>query len=525
MRRFLVFFWAMSAVLFAIEANEAQFEAVGESMKLDTPINIVSTTNFIDKETTYTHKQLFECSPFVDAIYKIKSQNHIVMLPQKPLQSSTRYTCTSNPQYISKIGSFEYQSAGFTAVDINYYKSSNFVRIEFNAPVEGQSLSKSIEISKLNNLSKSKLNYSVIYQEKNTLVLQINEDVGYRFEIKILPTLKALDGSPLTQEITKIISKDGEEERVELDKTLQAMEILDKPRIVALDGGKFALRLYFDDTIAQENLKRFVKVLEFVDYSIGEWEYIYYDDREESNISSSYSIDILSDDIKPNRSYGVIYNKGLKHYQELKENVSYRIESGDMKKSISFGEDKPYLSNVGEIGFTSVNMDKATLVVEQVTTDNYRYFVNYNELDRDKVSAYTQEILSKELILNNPKNEPILHKFKVQDLMGNLSNGVYKITLNYEEKLDNGKVVDSSRSKVVFVSDMGIGVNVGVDQAFVSLVSLSNATPIEGADVKLYSKNNTLIAEATSDASGVVQIDQKGLLDKNPNMIIVRKGD
>ncbi len=525
MRQFLVFFWAMSAVLFALEATSPEIKAAGEGVRLDSSIRIESGAKLLEQTTTYTHKPLFECSPSIDAYYKIISQTQILLLPQKPLTPSTLYSCKSNPQYLTQGGYFEYQSADFDVVDIGCSQSGNLVTVEFNAPIDTQNALKSIEINKLSNLSKSKLNYTLVAQDQNRLVLKLNEDAGYRLEVKIFDTLTSLSGSSLTQEIIKVLSKDGIESQVELDANVKAMQILDKPRVVALDEGKFALRLYFDDTIERENLKRFLKVLELEDYTIGEWQYIYYDDREEGNVSSSYFIDIKSDDIKPNQSYGVVYNKGLKHYQELKESVSYRIESGDMKSSISFGEDKPYLSNIGEIGFTSVNIDKATLIIEQVTTDNYRYFVNYNQLDRDKVSDYTQEIFSKEVVLNNPKNEPTLHKFSVKDLIGTLSSGVYKITLNYEERVSKDKTKEQSKSKVLFVSDIAIGANIAANQAFISLVSLSDAAPIEGANVQLYSKNNTLIAQTTSNSEGVAKIDKEGLLQENPNMIIVTKGE
>ncbi|MEA2029743.1 MAG: alpha-2-macroglobulin family protein, partial [Campylobacterota bacterium] len=403
-------------------------------------------------------------------------------------------------------------------------KSSNTLRIEFNAPIAKKNALKNIKIHKLSNLSKSKLNYSIIAQEQNAMVLKINESIGYMFEVSIQKSLTSINSVLLGRDITKRIAKDGNAQQTKLDRSYNAMEILDKPRIIALNGGKFAVRLYFNDTIERSNLKKFVKVLELVDYSLGEWDYIYYDERSDDNISSSYSIDITSDEIKPNKSYGIVYNKGLRHYQELKETTSYRIDSGDMKRSISFGEDKSYLSNIGEVGFTSVNLDRATLIVEQVTTDNYRYFINYNEHKRSEVSKYTKQILSKELLLNNPKNKPMEHKFRVQELMGNLQSGVYKITLNYEDKQANGIKVDQSQSKVLFISDIGIAANIAQNQAFVSLISLSKALPIAGAKVKLYSKSNILIASAISDNKGIVKIDQKGLLDQKPNMIIVSHG-
>lgn len=521
MRRFLLFFLVFSISAFGVVDGETQYEASTNSMNLKAPITIKLEKKFIDKESTYTHNELFNCSPKIDAIYKLISTKEVVLLPQKPLKSSTVYNCTNNPKYIKTEGYFEYKSAPFDLIDYKYFKNSNTLRIEFNAPIKESSIAKNITISKLRNLSKSKLHYTILAKTNNTLVLKINESVGYMFELKVNKMLQSQNGKMLGREISKSIAQDGESAKIELNPKVKAMRILDKPRIIALEDGKFAIRLYFDDTIDRNDLKKFVKVLELEDYTLGDWNYLYYTDRDENNISSSYAIDIKSDDIKPNHSYGIIYKKGLSHYQELKEDVSYRIKSGDMKQGITFSANQPYLSNVGELGFTSVNLERATLVVEAVTTDNYRYFVNYNEHDIEKVTNYTQEILSKELLLNNPKNTPTLHKFSVQDLMKNLKSGVYKITLNYEEKLANGKVSDQAKSTVLFVSDIGIGANIAANQAFVSLVSLSQAMPVANAEVKLYSKNNTLIASAMSDANGIAKIEHKALLSKNPHMLIV----
>ncbi|SHO80330.1 Alpha-2-macroglobulin [hydrothermal vent metagenome] len=484
--------------------------------------SIKSNFDIFDKDTTYTHKKLLKCSPNIDVIYKILSADKIKIIPNIPLKSSTNYHCELNGEFFKDILSLDFTTDTFNMLDLKYFKNSNSLRVDFNDKINLDSIKSNILLFKVDNLSYSQLNYSILDIKDNSILLKINEPLGDILEVKILDKLTNRDGVKLANNIIKRLSTDGFK-KAKLDKSIKEMDILDEPKIIALDNGKFVIRVYLDDSV--DDFKKFIKIDGVKNYSFGEWNYIYYNyEDEDKNIDSSYYIDIKSDEFKPNSNYKITLKAGLKNYKELKEDKIYNLKSGDMKRNISFNKKEPYLSSVGEIGFSSINIDRATLILQRVTRDNYRYYINYNSANTDETTKYTEEIFAKELILDNPKNMVTKHKFLVKDLVGELKSGIYRITIDYEDR-EGKKIIDKSTSKVVFVSDIGVGANIAQNQAFITLISLSTAKPIEGARVDIYSKNNISIASGISDSDGIVKIDKIGLLSMKPSMVIVSSGD
>jgi uncharacterized protein YfaS (alpha-2-macroglobulin family) len=489
---------------------------------------IVESSDDIFKQSSiYTHKKLLQCSPHIDLRYKVLSSKKIELIPKSRFKSSTTYNCALNSKFFDVNASFKYTTDSFDMLNFNYFKAENILRVEFNDIIDLKTIKNSVIINKIDKLSKSALDYSI--SAKDTILLfKINESVGKKFEIIISSKLKNMAGKTIGKEIIKEIHV-YKKSRIDIktNNKIKPMVILDTPQMIAVKNGKFVMRVYFDDTFDEGyNFKNFFEIGGINNYKIdGYGEYLDDDIREDSNISSYYYIDIQSDEFKPNSRYTLKIHKGFSHYKELKEDISFAINSGDMKKEILFDAKKPYVSNVGELGFSSVNVNSASLIIESIPKDNYRYFINYNSADSKNISKYTQEIFSKELTLNSPKNKPIKHKFLIQDLTSNLKNGIYKVTIEYEDKDLDGNILNKSTSKTIFVSDIGIMANIYANGAFISVNSFSFAKPIADAKIDIYSENNILITSGYSDKDGVLKIEEMGIITKNPKVIIVTKDD
>ena len=478
-----------------------------------------------NQNSTYTHKELLKCEPYINLTYKILSSKKIQLIPQDRFQSSTTYNCLLNHKFFDINASFKYTTDNFDMSNFDYFRDENLLRVEFNDIVDIKTVKKSITINKIDKLSKSALDYSITAKE-NILLLKINESVGDNFELIISSILKNKSGKKLDKDIIKKINNRHKTLlETQTNDKIKPMIISDNPQMLALKNGKFVMRLYFDDTFEEDyNFKDFIEVGGVDSYKIdGYGEYLDYDIREESNISSYYYIDIKSDEFRPNSIYTLKIHKGLTHYQELKDNITFEIKSGDMKRDITFNAKKPYVSSVGELGFSSINVDSASLIVESISKDNYRYFINYSNADYEDISKYTQEVFNTELTLNSPKNSIIQHKFSIQDLTLKLKNGIYKVTIEYEDRDINNKIINKSSSKIIFVSDIGIMANIYANGAFISLNSLSTAQPIDNAKVDIYSKKNILLTSGYSDSDGILKIEDMGLIDKTPKVIVVTK--
>ena len=483
---------------------------------LDKPFTIQSTDEIFDDSISYTHKPLLNCSPKLNAVYKIISKKELKVIPKVPLYSSSNYSCSYQKN------KFSFKTIPFGVMESNYFKNEKILRLSFNDSIAIDSISKGIKLQKIDKLSKTDLKYTVIQSDSNTILLKINENIG-KSTLKLIINKKLKTNH--VQTLSKIFTKEFNinKSKFKLNKNKKAMTIYDAPQMVALDDGSFAIRVFSNNGL-EKNPENFIEIEGIDNFTIKNYEYMNYSMRERFSVSSNsyYYNDIISSEFKPNTTYKIVLKKGLESYRQLKEDKYYKVKSKDRAKSIFFSDDKSYISNHGELGFSSVNVEKATLIVERLLDDNLRYFINFSSAKSDNIDEYTQEIYSKDLILDSKRNEILKQKIRLSDLnKKELPFGVYKITLRYSEKIDD-EIVEKKSSKVVFVSDLGISANISKKQAFISVLSLSKAKSISGAKVYLYGVNNALLAKAKTNSDGIAIINKKGLLEKKVKGIVVR---
>jgi uncharacterized protein YfaS (alpha-2-macroglobulin family) len=483
---------------------------------LDKPFMLKSSHSIFDESLSYTHKALLDCSPKLNAVYKIVSDKELKVIPTVPLEASSSYRCSYKKE------KFSFKSLAFNIEEYHYFKDEKILRLRFNDEIKMETVSTAIQLKKIDKLSKTNLKYSIVQSSDKVLLLKINEHVGNKsIQLVINKKLKTTHGHTLDKVFIKELNRSTK--KFSLNNNKKSMIISDAPQMVALEDGGFALRIFLNDGL-EKKPEDFIEIEGVDNFTVKGYKYMNYYMRERLSVSSNsyYYNDVISSEFKPNTSYKVTLKKGLESYRQLKSDKHYTLKTGDRAKSIFFTDKKTYISNHGELGFSSVNVEKATLIVERLLDDNLRYFMNFSLGDKKYTDGYSEEIFTKELLLDSEKNKILKQKFLLTDLSKKqLPFGVYKITLRYSEKVGD-KIEEKSSSKVLFVSDLGISVNLSKEQAFISILSLSKATPIEGAKVFLYGANNAFIAEAKSNSDGIAIITKSELLDKKVKGIVVR---
>ncbi len=480
-----------------------------------------------DNSVKYTHKKLISCTPaLVDSVYRYDSKHFVTLFLKESLSASTEYNCELNREFLKTPDintSFSFTTDPPKLLDFHYIQKEKLLKIVFNDTIDIEQAKEHINLYKINNLAKTKLQYQLSTQNKKMLLLKITEDIGHKLELHIAATLKTLAGKTLGEEIVKEIynAKENKNQDILLSSSYPRMVFLNKPTVVANDDGSFTIRLFFDNTFNTKPLREFITIEGIDSFKIQKDIYLDYYKRKKLPYNSYYAVDITSDKFEPNTNYKLTLKKGLTNYnKQLKEDTLFTIVTGDRKSGVVFDSDKPYISSLGELSFSTINIQKATLIVEKITHDNYRYFINYHNGRLRDSSKFTKEILSKDITLDNSRNQMQKQKIILKELTANSASGVYRITLYYTQRDAMGKEHTSESSKVVFVSDIGVSVNLSQYQAFVSLLRLSDSSPIENALVELYSSNNRLIATTRSNKDGIAIIEKKNLLDKNLKAII-----
>jgi uncharacterized protein YfaS (alpha-2-macroglobulin family) len=504
-------FLILSPLLFA-----QSISSVNSNVELHKPFILKSTKDAFDNSLFYTHEALLSCSPKLSAVYKVESAKKLKVLPRTALQSDSNYLCSYKDE------SFSFKTVALKVNEALYFKDEKILRLSFNDEIDRKTIPKGIRLKKLERLTATKLKYKIIDQDKHNLVLKILEKVGTSsIVLYIDKNLKTTHASTLTKPYSKTFN--SHRNKVTLNSDKKKLEIKDKPQMIALANGKFALRLFLEDNLKGKS-KNFINIEGIDNLQVSSHQYMGYYEREKFGVNNSYYYhDITSDEFKANTNYSITLKKGLNLYsRELKNDIKYVLKTPNRAKAILFDKEKHYISSHGELSFSSVNVEDATLVVERILDDNLRYFINFANANKHNVDAYTKEVFTKKLNLNSKINKIVRQKFKLSDLSSkDLTTGIYKVSLHYTAS-DEGGTREYVSSKVLFISDLGLSIKLSKTQAFVSVLSLSSAKAIKGAEVLVYGKNNALLGTATTNADGIAIIQNKHLLKESPKALVVK---
>ena len=452
---------------------------------------------------TYTHKKLLKCTPDLEAVYKYTAADKIEIFPKR-LRAGTKYSCRADKTLLpgADTSPFTLAAPDFNVEDLQYYPGGLF-RIVFNDYVDKETLESSLKVYRINKLSRSQMSVSVEVSN-NTAVVRINEQVGNeKVSIELLSSLKSAYGAALAHSITKEF--DGSKAPYSLDPSKRTMQIFDAPRPKALNNGKLAIRLYFYSWPDEASLKKYIRIEGVKTFSLGESDYIGYYERRRNNLSENcyYYADIKAD-FESGKTYKITLLKGLEdNSRQLRSDQAFQVKMPDRKSFLSFESDKPYLSSLGEIGFESVNVPKVSIVVEKLLEQNRRFFLALADGSDSKLDRLGREVFSKAFNIGGEQNRFSRHKISLKPFMKEWESGVYRIFIHYGKNL--------VAKKTVYFSDLGIAAKISDGQLFVSVASLSSAKAVGGAEFRLYSSRNELIAEGITDENGIAVVDKAGI--------------
>ena len=494
----------------------AEIHTVKTPTLVNEAFEINNTVETFDTSLSYTHNPLLSCSPKLPAIYKIQSKSRLKVILREQLQASTQYICSYENE------SFTFKTEAFKVLSADFFKNEKILRLSFNDNVDKTSILKGISLTKIDKLSRTSLQYKVLENDGKNLVLQVNEKIGQNFiELNIDAKLSSIHGVSYPESYSETFNQTNK--KITLDPEKKNMSIINAPRMIALPNGNFALRVFVNDNLTGKS-KNLIALEGIENFKISNYKYMGSSMRKRYSIKDAYYYhDITSEEFQPNSSYKVTLKEGLSSYnQEIKKDITYTLKTADRAKTVIFNDKKPYISNNGELAFSSVNIDKATLIVERVLDDNLRYFMNFSKAKENTVNNYTKEVFSKELVLNLEKNKFLKQKFKLSNLSkNNLAVGIYRVTIRYQELVDK-KMKERFTSKVLFLSNLGIAANIGAKQAFISVFSLDKAEPLSKVEVQVYGTNNQLLGMAKTNDDGVAIINDKDMLKSLAKGIIVK---
>lgn len=215
----------------------------------------------------------------------------------------------------------------------------------------------------------------------------------------------------------------------------------------------------------------------------------------------------------------------------LAEERSKTLVIKDFQSAARFAHRGNYLTPVygTRLGVNLVNVDQVTVSLKR-QYDNNLPFMNLSPDYRAK--ELMRDLGFKDIrIKGAKKNEAQRRALDVAELAKG-KRGIFLVTLRAYKEVTNrdGSVTmdrESSNDQLVVLTDIGVTARVFPSGISVLAASLSTAKPLPGADVRVYSASNQLIAQGQTGPDGQFVLVRETAWDPQlkPSVVTVKHGD
>ncbi|MGA5657125.1 MG2 domain-containing protein [Rahnella contaminans] len=536
--------------------------------------------------------------PATEGEWKWISGYTLVFTPKNPLPMGTKYEVSFTPdvllapqiklattRYEFTAPAFDYQSgtAEYYQDPQDPQKRSAIFNVKFNAPVDVASFEKQISLGLSEGKAKteSKLNYSVVYDQKKLNAWVHSEplkslDHGGSVHMTIGEGVKASVASNATAQARNVWVSVP---------TLYSLAVSDaSAQVVDADGakGQRALIIGFSDAVKDKDIRRAVKVWLLPqhdpndsDAATGPDDYASWNvDSVENNVlaqSTPLNIQLneAESDYQPQFSFrfdapahramlveidNVLTSSGG---YKMPEKVYRIVEVPDYPKSLQFMSQGSLLSVNGDkqISVAARNVPGMRLDIKRVIPSQLQHIVSFKSREYSSAEfnrlndEYFTEHFKYQTAVNNDKPGEV--NYQGVDLSRYLSTdpsshrGVFLLTLSEwdPKKKDEKPATDDDGyqyqdddqsedeapvgdSRFVVVTDLGIIAKRSQDKTRdVFVQSIHSGTPVSNAKVSVIAKNGVTLLTQTTGADGHVRFPALDVYtsERQPVMFLVEK--
>lgn len=241
---------------------------------------------------------------------------------------------------------------------------------------------------------------------------------------------------------------------------------------------------------------------------------------------------ILTGGVRPGEQYELVIAQGLPASDEavLPQEYKTSIAMPNLEPSVVFQSQGMFLSASGyrAVALKSVNLSEAQLAIDRVYRNNLfflfdQYGSPYGEddyYDSTLSHALGDRVVTKTISLGGERNQTVVTPLSLDSYFHEENPGLYRVSVTRS---------DSSRgaTRWLLLTDLGIVAKQGNDEFLVWVSSFANLSPVEGAEVRLLSDQNQIIATGKTDAEGMWRVhDLAKIFEKQrPYMVIVERGN
>ncbi|PSM51382.1 alpha-2-macroglobulin domain-containing protein [Campylobacter blaseri] len=446
-----------------------------------------------------THDKIIACDPDVSGAFEYLSADKIAFYPNRPLAKGINYICGNANGRIS------FNTEPFKVENIRALDDRNFI-LSLNDKTDLNELRLKLKVYTKENSSKNDIPFKVDTSDNLNFLIKLDSVYDNLF-LYLPKSVKSKANVTLQSYFEEDISKN----KAFYKDSPNAVNFKDVKVVpFAFDDGVLGFKIKTREYVIAD--KRFVKISGIKDFSLSPINYFY--DKQDPDYY--YEFNIKSLEFKPNTEYKIDILPGFgDEYLLNRELKSFSLKTTDIKPFAKFSDDKPYIPKTTDIAFKSANLNSVKVVVDRVSDQNLRYFLNYKE----KIEKLTKSVISKNFELSNNFNEISEHRINL-DFSG-FEDGIYNISLYYKDEKDDMKKI----LKQVYLSDISALTIVGDSGIFVFTSRVSTAKALPNTNIVIYNENNEILARGRSDEKGVHKFENSKILDKNPRSIFIKNGN
>ncbi len=235
-------------------------------------------------------------------------------------------------------------------------------------------------------------------------------------------------------------------------------------------------------------------------------------------------LEIHAEDFKPRDRFVITFRKGFpsKGGLVLAEDYKQAVIMPDLEPDITLPSAGTYLAPLdkGLIPIELLNVRKLQLDLWRMYENNIPHVLNeeYEYFEKD----IAQRVFTKEIPLNLPLNERVRRSIPLEEMVSG-DRGLFLLTARDADAEWWGET-----RQMINLSDMGATVRLWEDAILVWVNTLTTASGVGDATVKVYSNRKQLLAEGRTNTGGVFYYERPNgeawAEDNFPDVAVISKG-
>ena len=210
---------------------------------------------------------------------------------------------------------------------------------------------------------------------------------------------------------------------------------------------------------------------------------------------------------KPGHVYTVTFKEGMPaaNGERLKSSITRTVQFPNREPALQIDNPGRYLSPQGSLAVpvSSINIPGWTARLHPVLPQN---LVDFARRDGDWYYSFgnsVEDLTGDPIVFTNTitsaPNEKHTEHLRLRDLSREPLRGAYWLDVEHAHQM--------RASRLIVITDLGIATRVHPGGLLVWINALSTATPVSGAHITVYARNNERIANGISDERGLVQLE------------------